>query len=61
MIEKITEKEIEFTGWGTDLLIFAKKYGYAIDHKYPCKISPVGEIRCRLIKKEKLNDNTNTK
>ena len=61
MIERITEKEIEFTGWEADLLVFTKKYGYAIDHKHPCKVSPVGEIRCRLIKKEKLSGDINAR
>lgn len=42
---------IRFSGWDSDLKEL-KKQGYKIDYKYPCTISPVGEIRCRLRRKD---------
>lgn len=39
---------IIFTGWEHDLSRMIKK-GYAIDKNYPISISPVREIKCKLI------------
>lgn len=43
---------IDFTGWEYDLSRMIKK-GYVIDKNYPISISPVKEIRCKLILDEK--------
>lgn len=42
---------IMFSGWDSDLKEL-KKQGYKIDYTYPCTITPVGEIRCRLRRKD---------
>ena len=40
---------INFTGWKCDLTKILRR-GYKIDRTSPCRVSPVGEIRCKLIK-----------
>lgn len=48
---------IIFSGWDSDLKEL-RKQGYKIDYRYPCTITPVGEIRCKLRRKDA---NTNTR
>ena len=42
---------IYFSGWDSELKALRRK-GYAIDYSHPCSVSPVGEIRCKLRRKE---------
>ena len=42
---------IYFSGWDSELKALRRK-GYAIDYSHPCSVSPVGEIRCRLRRKD---------
>lgn len=43
---------INFTGWEYDLSRMIKE-GYVIDRNYPVSISPVKEIKCKLILDDK--------